>query len=296
MKRSILILLFSLVAIFSYGQSARLVHGCVHGKGKVPIEGALITTVQGELICKTDAGGQFQASTKSYITQIKVSHEGYGSQIVHLDGSYLIVNLSGRTPQAKRTLAPVKRGYEQEIAITNQLFFNSESMMLNINYMGGYRFGPHLFVGIGTGLDFDIFGGDGMWPSYREYYYHKMSGCNCDIYSHGDFPLNIVTIPVYAHIRTYLSKKRCAPFFGFSGGMRISTDTNNSNNDVGLSSSIMHAMGEVSMGLNIRCSNSFALNFQIGFPFGTYDIYNFEAQSMGKAFDFGYTARVGFLF
>ena len=216
MKKSILILWLSLMTICAYGQSARLVHGCVHGKGKVPIEGATISTVQGDFICKSDASGQFQASTKSYITQIKVSCEGFGSQIVNLDGSYLIVNLSGRTPQTKRSLELVKRGYEQEISITNQGFLQSESIMLNANYIGGYRFSPQLFLGLGTGVDINILS--------------ALDSADFNIidrdeeYRYAFIRYSPVTIPIYAHLRVYASKKRCAPFFGFSGGMRITTE------------------------------------------------------------------------
>ena len=285
MKKSILILWLSLMTICAYGQSARLVHGCVHGKGKAPIEGATISTVQGDFICKSDASGQFQASTKSYITQIKVSCEGFGSQIVNLDGSYLIVNLSGRTPQAKRSLGPVKRGYEQEISITNQYFLQCESMMLNANYIGGYRFSPHLFLGLGTGVDINILSALGSAD-------FNFIG---EEYRYAFIRYSPVTIPIYAHLRVYASKKRCAPFFGFSGGMRITTERL-AVGDVEANRSPIHAMAEVSAGLNIRCSNKFAFNIQVGFPFGTSDAYDRVTESVVMEFELGYTARIGFVF
>ena len=291
MKKTILILLLSLATLCSYGQSARFIHGCVYGKGKEPIEGAIISTVQGDFICKTDENGQFRATTKSYVAQIKVSSEHLGSQTVDVDGSYLVVNLCGHTPQAKRTLAPVKKGYEQEISITNQGFFSGDgSIMLNINYIGGYRFGPHLFIGLGTGLDFNLFSDD---------YYRYCGRCYthdekyCEYCRYEDYGLNIVTIPLYAHLRTYLSKKRCAPFFGFSGGVRILTNTE----IYGIKRARIRPMGEFSIGLNIRCSNSFALNMQVGFPFGNaLDEVDFANKSAKSSFDFGYTARIGFVF
>ena len=291
MKKTILILLLSLATLCSYGQSARFIHGCVYGKGKEPIEGAIISTVQGDFICKTDENGQFRATTKSYVAQIKVSSEHLGSQTVDVDGSYLVVNLCGHTPQAKRTLAPVKKGYEQEISITNQGFFSGDgSIMLNINYIGGYRFGPHLFIGLGTGLDFNLLSDD---------YYRYCLSCYthdekyCEYCRYEDYGLNIVTIPLYAHLRTYLSKKRCAPFFGFSGGVRILTNTE----IYGIKRARIRPMGEFSIGLNIRCSNNFALNMQVGFPFGNVlDKVDFANKSAKSSFDFGYTARIGFVF
>lgn len=291
MKKTILILLLSLATLCSYGQSARFIHGCVYGKGKEPIEGAIISTVQGNFICKTDENGQFRATTKSYVAQIKVSSEHLGSQTVDVDGSYLVVNLCGHTPQAKRTLAPVKKGYEQEISITNQGFFSGdESIMLNINYIGGYRFGPHLFIGLGTGLDFNLLSDDYYRYCWSCYTYDEKY---CEYCRYEDYGLNIVTIPLYAHLRTYLSKKRCAPFFGFSGGVRILTNTE----IYGIKRARIRPMGEVSIGLNIRCGNNFALNMQAGFPFGKVaDKVDFANKSAKSYFGFGYTARIGFVF
>ena len=293
MKKTILILLLSLATLCSYGQSARFIHGCVYGKGKEPIEGAIISTVQGDFICKTDENGQFRATTKSYVAQIKVSSEHLGSQTVDVDGSYLVVNLCGHTPQAKRTLAPVKKGYEQEISISNQGFLSGYdvSIMLNINYIGGYRFGPHLFLGLGTGLDLNLLGLEyGSYCGDCDNY----EGEYCEYCRYQDYGLDIVTIPLYAHLRTYLSKKRCAPFFGFSGGVRILTDTK-INEEIKRPG--IRPMGEVSIGLNIRCSNNFAFNIQAGFPFGNaLDKVDFVNKSIKSSFDFGYTARIGFVF
>ena len=294
MKKTILILLLSLATLCSYGQGARFIHGYVHGKGNVPIEGATISTIWGDFICKTDKSGLFRATTKSYVAQIKVSSEHLGSQTVDVDGSYLVVNLCGHTPQAKRTLAPVKKGYEQEISISNQGFLGYEySMMLNINYIGGYRFGPHLFLGLGTGLDFNLLGFE-----YGDYCVdcnnYNYEGEYCEYCRYQDYGLDIVTIPLYAHLRTYLSKKRCAPFFGFSGGVSILTDTKINEE---IKRSRIRPMGEISIGLNIRCGNNFSLNMQAGFPFGKVaDKVDFANKSAKSYFDFGYTARIGFVF
>ena len=58
----------------------------------------------------------------------------------------------------------------------------------------------------------------------------------------------------------------------------------------------IHAMAEVSAGLNIRCSNKFAFNIQVGFPFGTSDAYDRVTKSVVMEFELGYTARIGFVF
>ena len=262
MKKLILVLLLSALALCSYGQSARLVHGCVHGKGKTPIEGATISTVQGELICKTDASGQFQASTKSYITKIKVSHEGYGSQIVNLDGSYLIINLSGRTPQAKKSFEPVKKGYQQSIDVGSNLDMGEDCLFdAGLRYIGGYRINNAFFVGLGIGVDIDYVDYGGYYNESRGYHYITERFCPAP---------SMVMLPLFANVKAYLNKKRCQPFFSLSGGVKIgvSDRTLNIYNSYSLlsSQSYSRVIGyvEPAFGLNFRVSNKTSIYFQAG--------------------------------
>lgn len=93
MNRYILTLILSLVTLCSYGQSGRLIYGCVYGEKKTPLQGAKITTPHGDLICTTDQNGQFNAQSSTYIKEIVVLHDDYQAKYVKIDGSYLIIKM-----------------------------------------------------------------------------------------------------------------------------------------------------------------------------------------------------------
>ncbi|MBQ5691295.1 MAG: hypothetical protein IIV24_07355, partial [Alistipes sp.] len=69
-----------------------------------------------------------------------------------------------KSKRAKRqyAVADIKKGYQQEVSFAYSFLSNLYSVednenivnQINLNYIGGYRFNHHFFVGIGTGLDF----------------------------------------------------------------------------------------------------------------------------------------------
>ncbi len=116
-----------------------------------------------------------------------------------------------------------KKGYQQEVSLAYSLLTGS---MLNINYIGGFRINQHLFVGLGTGLDFGcsynfkpyIMEDDGLVCSGPSKYYEEDS----DEWGWAELPVQKVSIPLYANFRVYFMKTRWAPFLSFSAGLRIS--------------------------------------------------------------------------
>ena len=118
MKRHILTLILSLVTLCSYGQSGRLIYGCVYGERKMPLQGAKITTPHGELICTTDQNGQFNAQSSTYIKEIVVLHDDYQTKYVKVDGSYLIIKMRAATQTHTETTDNVVDA-EEEVQTTN---------------------------------------------------------------------------------------------------------------------------------------------------------------------------------
>ena len=118
MKRYILTLILSLVTLCSYGQSGRLIYGCVYGERKMPLQGAKITTPHGELICTTDQNGQFNAQSSTYIKEIVVLHDDYQTKYVKVDGSYLIIKMRAATQTHTETTDNVVDA-EEEVQTTN---------------------------------------------------------------------------------------------------------------------------------------------------------------------------------
>ncbi len=118
MKRHILTLILSLVTLCSYGQSGRLIYGCVYGERKMPLQGAKITTPHGELICTTDQNGQFNAQSSTYIKEIVVLHDDYQTKYVKVDGSYLIIKMKAATQTYTQTIDDIVDA-EEEVQTTN---------------------------------------------------------------------------------------------------------------------------------------------------------------------------------
>lgn len=118
MKRHILTLILSLVTLCSYGQSGRMIYGCVYGEKKMPLQGAKITTPHGELICTTDQNGQFNAQSSTYIKEIVVLHDDYQTKYVKIDGSYLIIKMRAATQTHTETTDNVVDA-EEEVQTTN---------------------------------------------------------------------------------------------------------------------------------------------------------------------------------
>lgn len=102
----------------------------------------------------------------------------------------------------------VKPIYEQSIDMAYSQFFNGE-IGIDLNYIGGWRFNRMFYAGLGTGLYFDVMG----------------YGTNAP---HNLYPISlpIVSVPLYAHSKVYLTQKRYMPFIGLSIGGTFSTPIN----------------------------------------------------------------------
>lgn len=141
----------------------------------------------------------------------------------------------------------IKRGYQQEVSFAYSLMFDTGSM-INLNYVGGYRFNHHFYVGLGTGLDFstnnsnDFFIGYGEYTPYSygsiryshipQYEIDNLSSSELKIgkryfdyaeNNYWDFPMQTVAVPLYVHLRTYFMKTKWTPFLAFSAGVRLSS-------------------------------------------------------------------------
>jgi hypothetical protein len=82
---------------------------------------------------------------------------------------------------------------------------------MGINYIAGYRVSNGFFVGAGTGLNFviaDVAYIANWWRPKNEFERF------CPAPSQ-------VMIPLYLHLRTYLTKSKCQPFLAVSGGTKF---------------------------------------------------------------------------
>lgn len=126
----------------------------------------------------------------------------------------------------ERKLHDVTPGFQQFVELSPKVDLDDfEKGHTGINYIGGWRFNNWLFVGAGTGLEF---------AHNRAYGMKQLIGNSETIYSHDDCynyisnlniedrgSANLVSIPLYAHIRTYYMRTTWAPYSSVSLGGRL---------------------------------------------------------------------------
>ena len=118
-----------------------------------------------------------------------------------------------------------KEHYQHEATLGYSLMF-SNGGMLNVNYIGGFHLNDYVFIGFGTGLDFSFYSFQPMaerqedYWAYAEIKPHNYKGGGWETWD--SLPMQVVAVPIYAHIRTYFLNGKRSPFLGVSGGMRVS--------------------------------------------------------------------------
>lgn len=214
-----------------------------------------------------------------------------------------------------------KKGYQQEVSLAYSLLSNGRGIsMFNINYIGGYRINQHLFVGLGTGLDFGcsynfkpyIMQNDGLVCSGPSKYYEEDS----DEWGMAALPIQKVSIPLYANFRVYFMKTRWAPFLSFSAGMRISGAKKLEVYDSKILShwydkefdqylytdnyGAVTGMFEVMPGVSFQYNKKLAFNFQLGYAIrsisGRDNFMGDAARVTITGWAHGFTMRLGVVF
>lgn len=141
MRKFLLTILLSCVFVSTFGQSGRLIYGCVYGEDKQPLSGARISTVYGDLLCVTDEFGKFQIHSQSYVDKIVVSYDEYLPKQIKLDGSYRVIRLMKAVVPDNRTVIH---------AIKPDIFPH-----LSLEYTIGVKPIDRFEVGVGVGLGWD---------------------------------------------------------------------------------------------------------------------------------------------
>ena len=156
----------------------------------------------------------------------------------------------------KKKIEPVKPGFQHSVTLmggTDFDYFRGE-----IDYIYGYRFNNRFFAGAGIGLNYDD---NGNWD------YYDVRTRDFD-----DYELrNQYSIPLYAHARAYLGKKRCLPFFAFSAGAKFGLPAmtimlNDSDHYTLYSETIEFVtyLFEPAFGLDVRLTSRASINLQLG--------------------------------
>ena len=136
-------------------------------------------------------------------------------------------------PKSKKTFAPIERGFEQSVEVGG---FYTDWFFIGAKYIAGYRFNKTLFVGGGTGFEFEVWDG-------------------------------IATIPVFANAKAYIGNWRLTPFIGLSIGGRIDLT-----NDSGYTIKPFGIYCDPHIGVEYRIKR-YALNLKLGWSLVNYIDY-----------------------
>ena len=225
-----------------------------------------------------------------------------------------------KKPKTKAKAIEVKKGYQQEVSFAYSFMDVWPSVHhINFNYIGGFRFNRHLFVGVGTGLDFGA--GFNFKPYVVEdssYIYIDPTGA--EGYGADALPIQKLSIPLYAHFKVYFMKTRLAPFLAFSGGVRFSApkklevyehdEKNYSWSRFGdyirtEKYGAVTGMFEVLPGVSYQFNDKYTFNFQFGYAtrsghkwYNSWynSLYNKDDYSIKRTWCHGFTMRLGFVF
>lgn len=138
-------------------------------------------------------------------------------------------------------------------------------MRVGIDYIGGYRFNNCLYAGAGVGLNVDTWGN---WD-YFTVSTHTLHEVDDDWrYS----IRNMYSIPVYAHFRAYMGKKRCQPFAALSAGAHVVFPTSSVQVEISYSGCVYDAVRynstyffiEPMAGMDVRINQRISVSLQVG--------------------------------
>lgn len=141
----------------------------------------------------------------------------------------------------KKKLEPVQPRFQQSAEFSLNVL---DQFYISTKYIAGYRFNNWFFLGGGTGFTFNLS------PGYGSHFHYSY-----DIYLSD----KVVNIPLFVHLRTYLTRSRVNPYIGLSAGGLLSTKWHatcyyefNDIEGVEYEFSNCRGMIEPSFGINIR--------------------------------------------
>lgn len=299
MKRLFITMLLTLVTLCSYGQSGRLVHGCVFDAKGIPLEGAQITTIKGDFLCRTNQDGSFKTQTSSLMPDLIITHDGYKSKRVTSDGSYLVIKMF-----KEREGYHAKRGFQQQASFgwwwTSSLNSPSYSA-LRFSYIGGMRFNDYFFAGVGAGLDIGV--SNTYKPTaYEDDWDYEITPGGYTGYI--PLPMQSIAIPLFVNFKGYFTKTKVAPYLSFSAGARLSTGKkleirdHNGYYENHLRYGVFKPFFEVAAGVNYRKSADRNYTFQFGYY--THNIKEFEGYrndfDLDNEWSHGFSMSIGMTF
>ena len=166
------------------------------------------------------------------------------------------------------------RGYRQLVDLSYS--YCGVTDFLGINYIGGYRFNPYIFLGVGTGLNFSLGTPDAS----------KLNLSFCKP--------TIVNVPIYLHFKANFTKSNWSPYVSVSAGGRIPSMVQRAArykyNQSGF-------LGDITLGVDRKITEKLSLYLGIGYKIESFLYIQKSATIVpGNKFLHGFNIHLGLSF
>ena len=116
MKQFLLLTISLLLTLTAVGQNSRLVKGYVQDEDGEPLAGATISAQSEDVETISGGNGAFELRVSPYTRNLVVNKDGYLTEVVEIEGSYVIVRLRVDSGYAQRVAAKKEQQRQEELA------------------------------------------------------------------------------------------------------------------------------------------------------------------------------------
>ena len=173
-----------------------------------------------------------------------------------------------------------EKGYNQFVDLSYS--YCSVTDFLGVNYIGGYRFNPYIFLGLGTGVNFSL-----ATPDKSKLY---LPFCRP----------TTVNVPIYIHFKANFTKSNWSPYASMSIGGRVSKEVHQTYGDFYINYNQSGLFGDVSFGIDRNITKNLSLYLGVGYKIESF-LYakynaNYTELVQGHKLLHGFSLHVGLSF
>lgn len=176
-----------------------------------------------------------------------------------------------------------EKGYNQFVDLSYS--YCSVTDFLGVNYIGGYRFNPYIFLGLGTGVNFSL-----ATPDKSKLY---LPFCRP----------TTVNVPIYIHFKANFTKFNWSPYASMSIGGRVSKEVHLTYGDFYINYNQSGFLGNITLGIDRKITEKLSMYLGVGykiesFLYAEYNAYytNYAKLVHGHKLLHGFSLHVGLSF
>lgn len=170
---------------------------------------------------------------------------------------------------AQKEIPAIKRkekGYNQFVDLSYS--YCSVTDFLGVNYIGGYRFNPYIFLGLGTGVNLSL-----ATPDKSKLY---LPFCR---------PTTL-NVPIYIHFKANFTKSNWSPYASMSIGGRISQKVSQKvhqteNDDFYINYNQSGLFGDITLGVDRKVTEKLSLYLGIGYKMESFLYAKYKEDYIG---------------